>query len=144
MNKCDKHHVEFLKTRKDAPKALEPAKQALNFVTTSVHRTIIFPSVNSITFGRNYRHKAKLQRQLTRLIPLVGAIHQKVEGTVGRTESIEQLTAFRRVVRLAWRKGKGYSRSSIRGNHMNLGAPSSARLADGLRAVFFNAPVPSG
>src|SRR5260370_20630454 len=30
------------------------------------------------------------------------------------------------------------------GNHMNLGVPSSARLADGLRSVFFNAPVPSG
>jgi hypothetical protein len=27
---------------------------------------------------------------------------------------------------------------------MNLGVPSAARLADGLRAVFFSAPVPSG
>ena len=27
---------------------------------------------------------------------------------------------------------------------MNLGGPSAARLADGLRAVFFRAPVPSG
>ena len=35
-------------------------------------------------------------------------------------------------------------RSSIRGNHMNLGGPSAARLANGLGAVFFRAPVPSG
>ena len=31
-------------------------------------------------------------------------------------------------------------RSSICGNHMNLGGPSSPGLADGLRSVFFNAP----
>ncbi len=45
----------------------------------------------------------------------------------------------------AWRgKRERYGRSSIRGNHMNLGGPAAAGLADGLRAVFFRAPVPSG
>src|ERR1700761_2164512 len=45
---------------------------------------------------------------------------------------------------MAGRQGEGYGRSSIRGNQMNLGVPSAARLADGLRSVFFRAPVPSG
>jgi hypothetical protein len=32
--------------------------------------------------------------------------------------------------------GEGYGRTSIRGDQMNLGAPSAAQLADGLRSVF--------
>jgi len=38
---------------------------------------------------------------------------------------------------LAGRQRKRYGRASIRGNHMNLGGPSAARLANGLRTVFF-------
>ncbi len=41
-------------------------------------------------------------------------------------------------------QGKRYGRASIRGNHMNLGGPSAPGFADGLWAVFFKAPVPSG
>ena len=59
-------------------------------------------------------------------------------------QTAEQLATFGRVVGLARGQRKGYGRSSIRGNHMNLGGPSAAGLADGLRAVFFRAPVPSG
>ena len=39
---------------------------------------------------------------------------------------------------------EGHGRSSICGNHMNLGSPSAPRLSDRLWSVFFNAPVPSG
>ena len=56
----------------------------------------------------------------------------------------QQLASFRRVVGLSGGEGEHQSRSSICGNHMNLGGPSSTGLADGLRSVFFNAPVPSG
>ena len=45
---------------------------------------------------------------------------------------------------IARRQRKGYGRSSIRGNQMNLGVPSATRFSDGLRSVFFKAPVPSG
>ena len=144
MNKSDKHYIEFLEAREDAPEALEPAKQAFDFVTAAVHRAIVFPGVNAIALGRDHWHQAQFKRQLTRLIPFVGAVHQQIQRAVGRTESIQQCAAFGRIVCLAWRQCKRYGRSSIRGNHMNLGAPSSTRLADGLWAVFFNAPVPSG
>ena len=60
------------------------------------------------------------------------------------THSIQQLTSFRGVVGLSRREREGDGRSSIRGNHMNLGGPTAARLADGLGTVFFSAPVPSG
>jgi hypothetical protein len=33
------------------------------------------------------------------------------------------------------RERERYCGSSIRGNHMNLGSPSTARFADGLRSV---------
>jgi hypothetical protein len=45
---------------------------------------------------------------------------------------------------MAWRERKRDCRSSIRGNQMNLGGPSSAGLPDRLWAFFFKAPVPSG
>ena len=51
---------------------------------------------------------------------------------------------MRRIVIIARRQRECYGRSSIRGNHMNLGVPSAAGLANGLRSVFFKAPVPSG
>jgi hypothetical protein len=49
----------------------------------------------------------------------------------------------RRIVVVTRRKSKNYGRSSIRGNHMNLGIPSAAGFADDLRSVLFRAPVPS-
>jgi hypothetical protein len=36
---------------------------------------------------------------------------------------------------MAGRQSEGYGRSSIRGNQMNLGVPSAARLADGLTSI---------
>jgi|SRR5438445_3900093 len=144
MNKPDKHHIELFKAGENAPEALESAKQAFDFITALIHFSIIFPGIDSIALGGDNRHKAKIKRELAGFIALIGAIHQQIQRTAGRAEPVEQGAAFGRIVRLAWGQCEGYSRSSIRGNHMNLGAPSSARLADGLRAVFFKAPVPSG
>ena len=42
------------------------------------------------------------------------------------------------------RKRERHRSSCICGNHMNFGGASSAGPPDGLRAVFFRAPVPSG
>ena len=56
----------------------------------------------------------------------------------------QELSAFRAVVGLAGRERERQCRASIRGNQMNLGGPPAAGLADGLGAVFFRAPVPSG
>jgi hypothetical protein len=39
--------------------------------------------------------------------------------------------AFRRITGIPRREGEGYRRSSVRGHHMNLGGPSSARFAEG-------------
>jgi len=67
-----------------------------------------------------------------------------MQRAVGRTEPIEQFSSLGAVTGLAGRQRERYGRSSIRGNQMNLGGPAASGLADGLGAVFFSAPVPSG
>ena len=94
--------------------------------------------------GRHNRNPSELQGELAGLVVLVSAIHHEIERLGERAEAAEQLAARLGVGRLARRERKRYSRSSIRGNQMNLGGPSAAGFADGLWAVFFNAPVPSG
>ena len=88
--------------------------------------------------------KPQVERQLACLVAFVGAVHEEVQRAVGRAESIEQLASLGAVARLPRRQRERYGRSSIRGNQMNLGGPAASGLADGLGAVFFNAPVPSG
>lgn len=70
------------------------------------------------------------------LIAFVGAVHQQGQCCGHRSQIPEQFTAFGGIVRVARRESKGYGRSSIRGNQMNLGCPSAARLANGLWSVF--------
>ncbi len=41
------------------------------------------------------------------------------------------IAALRRITGIARREGKGYCSSSIHGNYMKLGGPSSARYAEG-------------
>ena len=88
--------------------------------------------------------EAEIERKLPSLLALVCPVHDEMDGPWRLAEPLQQLAAFGSVMRLAWRQRERYGRSSIRGNHMNLGGPSCARLADGLGAVFFRAPVPSG
>src|SRR5207237_10575009 len=82
--------------------------------------------------------------QLAGLVALVGSIHEQVQGSIRSAQALQQRATFGCVMRLPGRERERHGRASIRGNHMNLGVPSAAGLADGLRAVFFSAPVPSG
>src|SRR6478752_8413804 len=78
------------------------------------------------------------------LVALRGCLRDKKRRREQSEQLTQQLPAFWTVVCLSRGQRERYGRSSIRGNHMNLGGPSPARFADGLRAVFFSAPVPSG
>src|SRR5258708_15732513 len=73
-----------------------------------------------------------------------GAVHDPRQARRHGPQIAEQFTSFRSILSIAGRERKGYCRSSIRGNQMNLGSPSASGFADGLGSVFFNAPVPSG
>ena len=97
-----------------------------------------------IRLRRYHRDHPQIQRQLPCFIAFIGPVHQQRQPLRHRSQGFQQGASRRRIVRVAGRKRENYSRSSIRGNHMNLGVPSASRFADGLRSVFFNAPVPSG
>src|SRR5512134_3689563 len=144
MDKRGEHDVELLEAREDSTKALQAAEQPPDFVAPLVDRLAVMPSGESIGLGRHDRVEAQVQGQLAGLVAFVGAVHDQVQAPIRTAQRGQQLAALGRVVRLARRQRERYGRPSICGNHMNLGGPAAAGLADRLRAVFFSAPVPSG
>src|SRR5690606_21349855 len=128
----------------DAAIALEPTEQALDLIATLVHLAVVLPRFDPRLHRWHHWNETQIQRQLPCLIAFVGTVHQQVHWSAGRPKTAEQAPAFRRVVRLTRREAERHGRSSIRGNHMILGVPSASGLSDGLWAVFFSAPVPSG
>src|SRR6516225_10002922 len=105
---------------------------------------IVIPGFAPVRFGRHHRNHIQFQHQLPSFVALVGPVHHQRHFHRQRTEFQQQLPPHRSIVRFSRRQAENYCRSSVRGNQMNFGVPSSARLADGLRSVFFKAPVPSG
>jgi hypothetical protein len=144
MDNCSKPRVEFLEAGEDSAKAFEPTEQALDFVAATIHNTIIFPGSYPVALRGNDGRMTQIKRPLPGFIPLAGTIHQQMDEVICRPDLAKQLATFRCIVSVSRRERKGYDRSFIRGNQMNFGIPSSPGLSDGLGAVFFNAPVPSG
>ena len=144
MDESGEHDVKFVEARKDAAEAFEPAEESLDLVATAIHRPIILPRGKSIGVGWHNDGKPKIQSQLAGFVAFVSPVHNQMTTGGRYAESFEQLASLRRISGLTRREGKTYGAPSIRGNQMNLGAPASARFSDGLRPVFFKAPVPSG
>jgi hypothetical protein len=144
MDESHKHDVQLLESGEDAPEPLKPSEQALDFIASAIHDTVILPRFNPVGFGRHNGDEAQVQRKLPGFLAFICPVHQQAHGPVGFAHCAEQPAAFGRIVGLARRQCKRYGRASIRGNHMNLGCPSASGPSDGLGAVFFNAPVPSG
>ena len=144
MDKGKEHYVELLESGKDSAKAFEAAEKPFYFIASSIHDSVVFPSGDSVLFGRDDRDKSEVQCQLAGFVALVGAVHEQVNRPCCRSQLGQQFSSFGRIVGLTRRKRELYSRSVIRGNQMNFGGPSATRFSDRLWAVFFNAPVPSG
>ena len=136
--------IEFIEAGEGSTEALEPAEEPLDFIALAVDGFVVLPWLQAVALGRHYRNKAEIQGQLPGLVVLLGAVHNQMQRRGQRPRARQQLMASLGVGGLTVRERKGYGRSSIRGNQMNLGGPSATGLADGLRSVFFNAPVPSG
>ena len=144
VEEAEEEDIEFLEAGEDSAEALESSEEALDFVAFFVEGAVVFPGLDAVGLWRNHRDHAQAEHQLPGFVTLVGAIHQQRQAFWHRPQFRQQGATFGSIVRMAGRQGEGYGRSSIRGNQMNLGVPSPARLADGLRPVFFRAPVPSG
>jgi hypothetical protein len=144
VQESEEDHIEFLEAGEEAAEALQSTEEALNLVALLVESAVVLPGVQPVSLGRDNGKQSQLERELAGLVAFVGAVHHQGQPGGHRPQCFEQRAALRRIMRLARREGEGYGCSSIRGNQMNLGVPSAARLADGLRSVFFKAPVPSG
>src|ERR687892_1417034 len=134
----------FSKREKIRRKPFEPAEQALDLVAPAIEAAVVGPGVEAVGVGRYDRLEAELQHQLPGLVAFVSPVHHHRHLFGASMPAGEQLASFGGIVRLSGRQGEGQGHSFIRGNQMKLGGPAAARLADGLRAVFFRAPVPSG
>jgi len=130
VEKGDEDDVEFLKSREDAAKSLQSAEEPLDLIAFLVEGAVVLPWLDPVGLGRYHRNHAQVEHQLAGLVALVGAVHQQAEFFRHRPQLREQRPSLRRVVRVARRESEGYGRSSIRGNHMNLGVPSAPRLAE--------------
>jgi len=75
MNKGDEHHVELLEGGEDATKALQTAKQPLDFIATFVDRFAVVPSGNPVYLGRHDWDESQIQCQLPGFVSLVGPVH---------------------------------------------------------------------
>ena len=136
VEESEEEDIEFLEAGEDSTEAFEPPEEPLDLVALFVKGAVELPWLDAIGLWRNHRDHAQTEHQLPGLVAFVGPIHQHWQAFRHRPKFGQQGTAFGRIVRVAGRQGKGYGRSSIRGNQMNLGVPSAPRLADGLGAIF--------
>ena len=143
-DKSQKDNIQFVIAGKNATKSLDTAKKPLNLVALFVQLFIIVPRIFAIAFWRNNRDIAKFHCQSSCLIPFVGPIHQKVNRVIRRTELLQKSTAFRAISTVSGRQRKDYPISIRCGDHMKFGVPPTTCSSDGLRSVFFSAPIPSG
>src|SRR5258708_37440924 len=144
VEEAKEEHVERLEAGEDSAEALEATEQPLDLVAVLVEGSVVVPGLDTIGLGRNHRNHAQVEHELSGLIAFIGSIHQHGQAFGHSREFPKQLPSLGCIMGIARRQSEGYGRSSIRGNHMNLGVPSAPGLADGLWSVFFRAPVPSG
>jgi len=144
MKEREEDDVELFESGKDPAKAFEPPEEPFDFVPFLIEFFVVAPGIESVRLGRDHWNHVQVEHRLPRFIALIDAIHQQRQAFRHRSQILRQQPALRCIVVVAGRKGEDYGRSIIRGNHRNLGLPSAAGLTDGLRALFFNAPAPSG
>ena len=144
IDKSQKDDIKFVIAGKNTAKTLDATKKSLNLITLFVQFLIVVPRLFTIALWRNNRHIAKLHSQSSRLVPLISPVHQEVNRMVHRTELLQKGTTFWTVATVSRRQRKDYPIPIRCGNHMKFGVPSAPCPSDGLRPVFFKAPIPSG
>ena len=134
--------IEFIISGEDAPEGIQATKKTLCFIATLVEFFIVSPRLDSLRVGRHNRLKSKLAGQRSRLVALVGAVHDQRAFSSARAPKLdpggqpfffhffEQIATAGPVARLSRREQKRYGLPIICGHQMNFGVPSSARFSD--------------
>lgn len=145
MNKEFKNDIQLVKARENSSEAFQAPEQSLNLVSFFVHVPVVFPNTQAIAFRGNNRNHTEIKNQLARLIALIGFVHDDLSAFPAAVfKAFQQFSPFGSVAGLPRRQRKCYSAVVTGCNQMNFGGPTSPRLAERLRTVFFKAPVPSG
>ena len=144
IDKSQKDDIKFVIAGKNTAKTLDAAKKPLNLIALFVQFLIVVPRIFTSAFGWNNGHIAKIHCQRSRLIPLISPVHQEVNRMIHWTELLQKGTAFRTIATVSRRQRKDYPIPIRCGDHMKFGVPSTPCSSDGLRPVFFKAPIPSG
>ena len=144
QDEAEEQRIKFLEVGEDSSEALRSSELAIDFVASLVHLPVVFPRVVPGLERRNYGREAEVEGQLACRVALVGTIHHQRRVGAPATKEVGELALFRRVVLcLPGGKRERQGRPGIYGNHMKLGGPAAAGLADRLRTVFL-APRPVG
>ena len=141
---CHEHGIELVEAAEDAAKALEPAEQPLDLVSAAVPGLAVRPGCDPSRERRNDWGEAEIEGELAGFIAFICSIHDDAATRRQLWQGPQQVAAGWGIAGLPSCQGERDGGPSIRGNHMNFGGPSGSGLADGLGAVFFRAPVPSG
>ena len=119
-------------------------QRVFDFVAAFIPGFAVSPGLNASRKRWNHRYEAKLQSQLSSFVAFIRPVHQQPAVPRQVRQRAQQLASRRSIVGLSGGQRERDGTPSIRGNHMNFGGPPASGFADGLRAVFFRAPVPSG
>lgn len=63
MNKAHKHDVQLLEPGEDGPKSFKPSEEALDFIASAIHDTVVLPELAPIGFGWDNRDEPQIQRE---------------------------------------------------------------------------------
>ena len=86
VDKSQKDNIKFIIACKNTAKSFEAAKEPLDLIALFIQLLIIVLRIFAVAFWRNDRYIAKLLRQSPRLVSFIGAVHQKINRMVSRTE----------------------------------------------------------
>lgn len=128
---------ELVITRGDTAVMLDSVPEALGEITLAVERKIAVALLLSVFPWRDHWGYGSPSERVDQRIGVVGLIADKS----ARIGSFEERFCGSQIMRLSRCQHQVEGIAQGVDEHVDLGAQSSARFADGLRAVFFRAPA---
>ena len=86
-DEAGEHGIKLFKGREDEAAAFQAVEQTLDFMAAPVHLAIVFPGIHAGSRRRLDRGKSQVQRQLTRFVPLAGAVDDQRRLAVRRAQT---------------------------------------------------------
>ena len=105
--KAQEHHehvVEPVEAAEDAAETLEPAKQPLDFVASTIPDFAVRLSLDTRRERGNQGNEAKIERELGSLITIIRAVHEQAATPWQARPRMRQVPSGRRIAGLSRRR----------------------------------------